>query len=458
MIRKVASISLAFLVMVLFSACELSPKTPSELIKRPKLSVKDNIAKEKIQRELPQNAELVRPLKPGSVNSFGYLDLDNDKKNEVYAFYKIPKEQIIGLMILREEDNEWQLLSKNEIAGNDISYADFVDFNSDGYMDLLFGTEVSEGIYGSVNAYLWQESTYKKIWTGEFTSLLIDDMNGNQNKEIICIKHDRNSYSSISVYEFSEIEFKLIDELEMDIYINGYYNVFCGDLTKMEKALFLDYSLGSKAASNIIILKDNKLLPLLPVFTTDESKMSLKTNDIKSKDINDDGIIEIANNYDLIFAQKNLMNKKGIYEWKQYDDTYTSKFKTVAMSYIDKKNYYEFIFPQTWLDAAKKRKITAISNSEGHKRDFISYYYLSSDLDTYHLLTFEYFDKDSYEAFRRNEKNKIYNVVELYKRKNRTLVVYYNKELEPNNNYEKDEYDNLTLDKDEIKSHLVYIK
>ncbi len=463
MIKKASSILLMLIICITFSACETSLKTPTDLIKRPKLSVKNKIAKEKVNRELPQNASLIRPLKPGRLNSFGYFDLDSDGDDEAYAFYKIDKEQKIGLMLLKELDNEWQLISEVQISGSDISYADFVDFNSDGYMDLLFGSDTSQGVYGLVNAYVWQDDDYHKIWTGEFTKLIVDDMNGDKNKEILCLKHDRNSYSNISAYEYTDKEFKLIDELDMDEYISGYYNVASGDLDDGQKALFMDFNLGSKSATNIIILKNGKLTPVLPLYKSDKSLVSLKDNDIKSKDINHDKIVEIASTYDLLFQNQTELNKKGIYQWKQYrkegeDNINKARFETVAISYIDKNDFYEFIFPQAWLEAAQTGKLIAYTSSENHKRNFVSYYYLTAKQDTYHILSFEYFDKEGYNSFINSEKVKLYEVIELNHSSDSILIAYYNKTLIPYDIVDVENFSKLVLDKTQIEKNLVYLK
>ncbi len=463
MVKKASSILLMLIICITFSACETSLNTPTDLIKRPKLSVKNKIAKEKVNRELPQNASLIRPLKPGRLNSFGYFDLDSDGDDEAYAFYKIDKDQKIGLMLLKEVDNEWQLIAKVQISGTDISYADFVDFNSDGYMDLLFGSDTSQGVYGLVNAYVWQDDDYHNIWTGEFTKLIVDDMNGDKNKEILCIKHDRNSYSNISAYEYTDKEFKLIDELDMDEYISGYYNVFSGKLKDNQKALFMDFNLGTKSATNIIILKNGKLTPVLPLYKTDKSLVSLKNNDIKSRDINDDNIVEIASTYNLMFKNQTELNKKGIYEWKQYrqeavDNINKSRFETVAISFIDKNEFYEFIFPKTWLELAKEGRLIAYVSSEHHKRNFVSYYYLTKSLDTYHILSFEYFDKEEYNSFINSDKAKLYEVIELNETKNSILIAYYNKTLMPYDENDTENYSKLVLDKAQIEKNLVYLK
>ncbi len=458
MIKNVLAFLLPLFIVLTLSSCNVSPKAPTELIKRPKLSVENNLAKEKIQRELPKDADLIRPLSPGKLNSVGYFDVDGDEKNEAYAFYRLEKEHVIGVMILKHNQDEWELISRTQISGNDISFADFVDFNSDGKKDLLFGSDTSEGIYGVVNVYLWVDSSYREIWSGEFTHLVIDDMNGNKNKEILCIKHDRDSFSSISAYGYTSEGFQLIDELEMDLYIKGYYNTFSGNLLPNQRALFLDFNLGSKAGSNVVILKDGKLIPLLPVFNPEESEVSQKNDDIKSKDINGDKIVEIARNYELAYSVKEEASKKGIYEWKQYDPDSDEKFKTVAMSFIDRKSFYEFIFPDKWLKSAMEGKIALVLSRDKDERNYVSYYYLTENLDSYHLLTLEYFTDEEMKKFVKSEKGKLYTTIDLHSRGDSSLVAYYNKKLAPYNEKDKEEFKDLVLSKKEIISHIVYLK
>ncbi len=451
--------ALSLACLNIFTSCSVSTKSPTDLINRPKLSVDNKIAKDLIQRELPTGAKLIRPLKPGKLTSVGYFDWDNDNNDEAYAFYKLEKEQIIGIMILQEEDSTWKVVNKTELAGIDIAYADFIDLNSDGKKDLLFGAEKGENALGTVNLYISNNNNFINVWSAPFTNLVIDDIDNDKNKEILCVKHDRNSESKISAYEYIDGEIRLLDELKMDVYISGYYNVFSGYLEENKKALFLDFNLGSKSASNIIELKDKKLQPLFPLFNKDDAyKISEKSNDIKSKDINKDDLVEFASNYNLSFLS-NQSSEKGIYAWNKYKADSKDKFEVVDISFIDKKAFYEFIFPEAWFTAINNQKISAVISSDKHKRNFVTYFYVCNDLDMYELLTFEYFEnEEEYNEFKNSIKNKYYEYFDVFNTGKSRLIAYYNKSLTIKNQDSNREYISLKLTKDEIKGKTYRIK
>ncbi|MDO4773461.1 MAG: VCBS repeat-containing protein [Bacillota bacterium] len=457
--RKLCWLPLLAIVLMLFpSGCSVSFKSPAELVEKPKLSVRNNLAKEAIQRELPKNTRLIRPLKPGTIRSVGYFDLDGDGQREAYAFYQSELNRMIGLLILREKDEAWEVISRTEIPGEDIAYADFVDFNSDGSMDLLFSSNTKEGVYGIINAYLWEDGEYKNIWFGEFNELVVDDMNGNKNKEILCVKHERGLYSGISVYAYMDKSFQLIDELEMDLYINGYYNVFSGDLSEGQRAVFLDYNVGGKSASNVVLFRDEKLSSLLPLFSGERSKPGIKNGNVNSRDVDKDGIIEIAANYSLPYSSGDELDKKGMYSWNRYDESAETRFRTVALSFIDKKSYFEFVFPKRWMDAAERGRISFVTSSEGHKRNFVSFFYLTENLDSYMLLTFEHFNQEDYDKFLKSESKKYFSIKNIFRRGNSRIVAYYNKNLEPEEEADREAFRLLQIGNEEMNSLVNYIK
>ncbi len=453
-------ISFTILISIfIFASCDVISKPPAELIKRPKLSVNNKIAKELIDSELHKGYEFVRPLKPGTLTSVDYFDWDLEDGKECYAFYKCKQEKKIGVMVLKKQGETWTVISHIKIAGEDIAYADFVDLNSDGVKDLLFGSEKREGVYGVANAYLWQDSQYEKVWSDVFTELIIDDMDGDENKEIICLKHDRNNSSSVVAYKYEDNYFKVLDEIDLDIYISGYYNVFSDYYNKEQKGLFLDFNLGSKSATNIMRINDGKILCLFePLKTEQDYKISEKSNDIKSKDINEDGIVEFASNYKLNFNNKEFKNR-GIYAWKQYEKNESIDYcRVVSLSYIDKNDYYEFIFPEKWTEIAKKGEISAIISGDKDKRKFVSFFYIGSDLNTYELLTIENFDKTAYAEWKNSEISDYYEVQKLYSGRAYNIVAYYNKDLIPYNEEDKEIFDGLMLTESEIKKNFKFIK
>ncbi len=451
-----------FLLALIFllSSCSGISKQPAELVKRPKLSVNNKIAKDLIESELPLYSEFVRPLKPGKLTSVDYFNWDGDDKSEAYAFYRCKQDKEIGLMILKKENDSWSIITQIEIAGEDIAYADFVDINSDGIKDILFGSEKIEGVYGLANAYLWQDGEYVKVWSDVFTELVVDDLDDDGNKEIICLKHDRNNDSSIVAYKYENGYYEIVDEMDMDIYISGYYNVFSSYYTEGKKALFLDFNLGSKSATNLIILKDGKLKCLFdPLKIEQNYDISEKLDDIESRDVNNDGIVEFASNYKLNFSSQKNYKNKGMYAWKQYTENGQINFcDVVSMSFIDKNDFYEVIFPEKWLNSAKKGELTTIISGDNDKRKFVSFFFIGNDLSMYELLTVENFTKEEYIKWKESDIAKYYKIVNLYSGKNSNIIAYYNENIEPYNEVDKSKYKDLILNSEEIKANIRFIK
>lgn len=440
---------------VFMSSCSASITAPSELIKRPSLSIDDRVAFEVIQSNLPNSAELVRPLHPGELTAVGTFNWDKDGKKEVYAFYKNEQNRVAGVILLKFDEGIWKLISKLELPGTDVSFAKFIDFNSDGINDILFGTEGKDGIYSVINAYVWSDGSYKEVWHDVFTELLTFDFDMDGTVEFVNIKLDRASFSSISVFRYADNTFKLLDEIDLDMYIGGYYNVMYGMLHTNIPAVILDFNLGSSSASNAITFENGKLHAVIDPFKTSQKyDETAKWNMIKSRDIDRDGIVEVAKNYELKYYRGKETKHKDLYSWAEfqgYQDKTDDLFQIKALSYINSMNYFEFIFPDKWIRAAEAGDFIVIKSSENDKRNFVSFYCLGKEDNPILLLTFEVFSLEEYDNWLKSDITKNYKIVEMASGVDYKIVAYRIENGSHVRDVDKPKYQSLEITEDEIK-------
>lgn len=413
--------------VLLLPSCSIGIKTPTDLVKKPKLSVDETRARDVIAEYLSTSAVSVRPLRPGELSAVGYLDWDEEDGSEVYSFYKNAKSHTAGLLLLKKTEGAWELAGSVEIPGEDIAYAKFIDLNLDNTKDLIIGTEAKEGAYNIINAFVWKNGQFENVWQETFTEFVIDNLDDEGEQELIVVKFDRGVNSSIACYRYRDEGMVLLDELAFDKYISGYYSVIAAKATADRRALFLDFSLGSKSATNVVVLENDKLMALIdPLENAQDYSHTSKLESVKSRDVDQDMLIEIPSEYTIKFSSGDGSTTDDIYLWRQLEeDELGFYFVDKAMSYINPNYNYEFLFPEEWMKAASEGELAVIKSKQSHSRDFISFYMLGEQDKMNLIFTIESFDDEKYEKWQNNEHNKVNKVLVLATYLNRKVIAYY---------------------------------
>lgn len=429
--RLLAGLLLLSLFASLAGGCTLGIKTPTDLAKKPKLSVDETKARDVIEDFLSSSAEAIRPLKPGELSAVGYLDWDKEAGSEVYCFYKNVGQHTVGLLLLKKIDGTWQLAENVELAGEDIAYAKFTDLNADEVKDLIIGTEAREGAFNLINAFVSSGEDYENLWQEAYTEFVLDNLDDEGQQELLVLKFDRGLESTISCYRYQDGSMVLIDEIELDKYISGYYSVMAAKATEERRALFLDFSLGSKSASNLIILEGDKLTVLMdPLENAQDYSLTIKHESVKSRDVDKDSMVEIPAEYYFRYpageTSGSSSSASDIYLWKELiEEEGGLVFRDKALSYINPSYNYEFLFPKRWVEAANSGQLMVIKSRQAHARDFISFYMLGDGGTMTLLFTIESFDDEGYEKWQKSDYNKVNEVLVLATYVDRRVLAYY---------------------------------
>ncbi len=447
------------IIAIISSSCSPSMKSPAELIQRPKLNINEKIARDVIYENIPNSAKLIRPLNTGKLSSVGFFSFkDKSNNNEAFAFYKNPKNQTVGFLILsKNNNNEFETFSKEEIIGSDISYANFIDLNNDGYKELIFGIDNKGSVFKNVKIYLWTKNGY--ILSGEeaYTELIIEDLDKDKSKEIFCLIHDRNTIAAARVFRIVENKVKLIDEIPLDQDISAYYNVQYGRTSGTDYGVFIDFNIGFKSATNILFYKDDKLeLAENPFIENQNYKNTVKSKRVNSYDIDKDGNIEIASLYNPLYSNIDT-NNTSVYAWYNYYRE-KHKYKLKTITYSGKNEEYEIIFPKKWISNMLKGSLTVITSSLKQNKDYLKLYYISEDNNLSWLLTYESLNTDKFNKWKENPENKKFKYKVLDTKNNKTLFLYHLKEFSNiDSNYSK-QYNSLLLDEKSLNTSARYIK
>ncbi len=446
------------ILALLLCGCKQSVASPIELIKKPRLPEDEIFPREYIYQDIPTGSRLIRPQQSSNLSSISYIDWDGDRQREVYAFYKTATANKVGVIILDKGEQGWSTKTTTEVAGVDIKFADFIDFNDDGVKDLIMGVSMKGELFDALVVYEWRDDNYVEVYSDIFTDLTVDDFDEDGVPDIMLLRFDRNKVAFVGLVSYVDGEYELVDLIGLDEDIMGYYNIVFGNATSDIKGLFLDERRGAHYMTNIVYYKNGKLAKLLDDRVSERFPTSLtKTYQIKSRDINRDGIIEVGNRSALgPEREKSSVLTAYVENWYQWDGN--RNFNLVYMRLFSEVDGFSLTLPRRWVKISQDDQLLIIPARDSFNSRFVHVYFKVARDEIYKLLTIE---KLNYDKFieRKAELNRagIVNFELTHDDKNYYLAYYQRNDAMLPSAY-RDLYQSLFIEKDELRNYFQLLR
>ncbi|PLX31932.1 MAG: hypothetical protein C0604_06050 [Clostridiales bacterium] len=341
-------------------------RSPGDLMKSPSLKNDQQTIKAYIDEELLSGETLYKPENPDGMSAINFVDLDGDGSDEAVVYYKDGASYRLGAYVFAGDGGEWSLVSKIESSGVDISYSGFYDFTGNGDKEIVMAwsadkLDIMMNKYVSVYSY---GEKIEELYHDSYTEMVVGDFYGNSDSEILLLNLDRNVSEPSStgrLVAFSDGSFQVIDKINLDPYINGYYNVVSGPASADKEGIFIDMGIGAhSAATYLLVVEDGKIEN---VFSGDGSSFYSKTSKayaVESMDINGDGIIEIGTYEEPYGNTFSMAETPWIINWHQWDGK--NGLDLVMKSYINAEKDLRVDFPDAW-----KKGVTVGYSGDGSK-------------------------------------------------------------------------------------------
>lgn len=270
-------------------------KTPEELIQPPELNVEKKKLNDALLNYLPQNADLiVLPYAKGLKHESSLINknIDKDEDSEVVALYRDKNTRKIGLIVLDIRNGVWAKKTDIKLDAFEISDYKVMDVNNDGLDEIIIGYYGVTNPYKEINVYKQGEGILKLIFKERYLAMDVLDADEDGIQDIVISdfgnteKNNRVSVLNVfgeNVVKISEIIYPKENEV---------YSITFGKVNEKTKAFYVDmYVNQTYGQTDVVVYKDKELKSLIK-----ESEIGeiIQTTPIKSVDIDDDGIIEVA--------------------------------------------------------------------------------------------------------------------------------------------------------------------
>lgn len=343
---------LLLLNLVLISGC-VPTQEDNSLLKAPSLPSELQEVRDIIDQKFDENLELISPISGDNNNSIQFNDLDNDGVNEVMVFHKVLTDtQPIKISVLsRNGENSWIVNNTIKGSGYDINKVVYSDMDNDGRKEIIVGWQFGTVLEKGLTVYEYNKGEISEIFQTSYTEFAVDDFTSDDTSELVTIRLKKSEgIATAYLYDYKNKLVNIIDETDMDGYINGYYATRTGNASDGKVAFFLDASLGAHSAfTDLLVYSQGELKNVFYDDRWNVTDMTYKAYPIRCRDIDKDDIIEIP----ILRSPKgygysSLSDTPWVTDWYKWDGENGLKFSISSYSNI---NFgFEYIFPSYWDD------------------------------------------------------------------------------------------------------------
>lgn len=336
------------LMMIIFSGCE-GLKTPEELIQPPELNVEKKELNDALLSFLPQNSDLiVLPYAKGIKNDSSIInkDIDSDSQEEAIALYRDKNTRKLGLIVLDKLNEVWVKKIDIKLEAFEISDYKVLDLDNDGMDEIIIGYYGITNPYKEINIYKQEKNTLVSIFTESYLAMEVLDADDDGIQDIaISDFGDTDKNNRLSILNVTDGNVIKVSEM---IYPNEneVYSIAFGKINDETKGFFVDmYVNQTYGQTDVLTYKDKELLSVIK-----DSKIGpiIQNTPIKSADIDDDGIIEVAK---MQFIDKHdIESSSNSYVKNYYKISEDNNLQLVSQLYEDTNLGINIAFPISFKD------------------------------------------------------------------------------------------------------------
>ncbi|WP_028775985.1 hypothetical protein [Shimazuella kribbensis] len=350
----------SLLCILIFSICLVACSKPTA----PKTHKENSnpISSEQLAKEmalfLPTGAKWTSPKYGNNRTPFFVADLDGDQQEEGIGLFK--QNHQMGIIIIKKEAQTWKKITQETFTGNHFQLGGAGDLTGDQTAEIVLSIEGETEFEATTKVLQWNKQKMIPILEQETTATVFDDLDQDQQTELILYQKE-DMHTKAVLYEPHQQKLKVKDTKKIEGTIVMSY-ITVGRVQKNRLGIVADISIGAHSGkAGIFYIENSKLHD---AFDYLDNEQNHRLYNVKSQDINHDGILDIAYT-DMAMNTGTLSNAEQptIYRWYNWKEE--NKLNLVYQQYEDYLLGLRITYPPEWRD-----KIQASLDPQTHAITF----------------------------------------------------------------------------------------
>lgn len=348
--------ALALAAVCLFSGCSSSPTGVDELLRAPQFTGQQSQVQKALAGYLGESPQLKYPTQPseGQIRSpFVFADWNGDGKEDAAVLYvSSAKGQNVHLAILEQGQNgNWAVTQEKEGLSTAVESITVANMQAGGSVQLLVGYAGTAG-EKYLAVYSYGDNTLNEVYQQAYSQYALRDLTGSGANDLVIIGPEGEEGLQPQLVTSEDGQFNTAPQLPLKGHFTSceglyaskgddgsYYLVLDGrveNTTSLASAiLHYDARLGQLEEYHPLIEED--------LYTATQRYSSL----LKSRDVDDDGSVEIPHQLDTALAGTVMANRLAFICWMDYTSEYKPQ-KSFGVADLVYGYYLEL--PAAWQD------------------------------------------------------------------------------------------------------------
>lgn len=375
--KKCLCLCLAVVLMLCVSGCRFFGNDFSSLLVAPESPGELNEIQNVLVESINGEYTLQYPAEGAYRSAMVQYDLNGDGLREAFAFYSTANDdgtQTMHLSFINYIGKTWSVKNDLQIVAAGIRFVDFYDLNNDGVYEVVTGWENYNSASGTLSVYCFENDNLVQRIREEYLAYLIYDADADHKQELFVVNGQRpqvtansmdnaaqKAVMAASLYKLEENEIRQIGRCGLDATPERYDKPRYAAITKDRKAVILDgYISGGGMITEALVWENGTLSSLFYDAVTGQNTVTYRTSNIRSRDYNHDGIVEIPQMQQLPTPAGEVADSVYLTKWMQMGEQGLISVGSAIVNTVD--GYYIDV-PSEW-----DSKITIVRKMDSMQR------------------------------------------------------------------------------------------
>lgn len=378
------SFILALITALIFTGCSLSPNG-SDLLHPPKTTGNEAEIEQLIESTAKGSYMLKYPNNGDYRSAIITKDFDKDGKYEAIAFYRTTdNEPVTNMLIMSDTKKGFKTCLNYETQYTDIDCVQFADYDFDGIDEILVGfvtytSGINELVAFDYNA---ENDTAKAVeLTSHYSSFTTGDYDFDGSMEIMLLTlSSADTKAKATLIDYDKNQLYIQSSCNMDSNVTRFENIQSALINTDTYGVIVDGFTSDSYNSQVIVFNETELQIEVCKATAE------RTQPMKSRDIDEDGFIEIPEISSSPMAKKaDPQSAAPMITWYgSVGENNSTAFLPEIYSFGNFEYSYGFMLPDNLVN-----NTTAVTSADNKT---LSIYHLKNNRQGKLILTFKIFD------------------------------------------------------------------
>ncbi len=291
--RKRIMIALLFVVTILLGGCSM--RTIDEMYCLPKRS-EGYLNLQSAMDSAMSGLEYHAPISGDRQEPVQLADLDGDGKAECLVFAKGSGEKPLKILIFKQIEDQYVLVSTLENNGTAFDQVQYVRFSGRQGYDIVIGRQVSEQVVRAVSVYSMVGGKMVQMLTTQYSQFLCTDLNIDGKTELMILRPGED-VSQSGVAELYTIEDSVVErsqEVPMSEPVDKIKKIMVSKLNDGPSAVYVASDVdGSSIITDVFAILDDAFTNVSLSSESGTSVQTLRNYYVYGDDLDKDGVLEL---------------------------------------------------------------------------------------------------------------------------------------------------------------------